>query len=348
MASPPIDRPIDLRSDTVTRPTPAMRQAMAAAEVGDDVYGEDPTLNALEAAAATRLGKEAALFVASGTMANLVALLTHCTPGDEVLLGDQAHILRAEVGGAARLGGLLLTNLPNRPNGGLDPDQVRSAARNANIHHPPTTLLALENTHNFCGGAVLSLDETDTLTAIARERALRTHCDGARIFNAQVASGVPAARLAAPFDSVGFCLSKGLACPVGSLLCGSAVFIARARKVRKMLGGGLRQAGILAAAGLVALDTMVDRLADDHRNARRLAAGLAELGYPLQPQSVQTNIIVVPVPDAPAFRQRLAQRGVLATILSATTARLVTHAGVTDQDIDESLNRIARAGPVPV
>ena len=338
---------IDLRSDTVTRPTPAMRTAMAAADVGDDVYGEDPSLNALEAAAAARLGKEAALYVPSGTMANLVALMTHCQPGDEVLLGDQAHIIRAEVGGAARLGGLLLTTIPNQPDGMLDPAAIRAACRNANLHHPPSTLLALENTQNFCGGAVLTREQLEQQTAVAADLALRTHIDGARIFNAQIATGTPAAELAASFDSVSFCLSKGLSCPVGSLLCGDAAFIERARKVRKMLGGGMRQAGVLAAAGLLALETMVDRLADDHRNARRLAAGLAELGFGLDPATVQSNIIALPVDDAYAWRDRLAEAGVLASVLSAHTGRLVTHNDIPEAAIEEALARIAQAWPIP-
>ncbi|PZC41570.1 MAG: threonine aldolase [Chloroflexi bacterium] len=339
---------IDLRSDTVTRPTHAMRTAMSAAEVGDDVYAEDPTLNALEAAAATRLGKEAALFVPSGTMANLVALLTHCQPGDEVLLGDQAHIVRAEVGGAARLGGLLLTTLPNAADGTMDPASIRAAARNANLHHPPTTLLALENTQNFCGGAVLTREQTEAQTAVATDLGLRTHLDGARIFNAQVATGTPAADLVATVHSASFCLSKGLSCPVGSLLCGDAEFIGRARRTRKLLGGGMRQAGILAAAGLVALDTMIDRLANDHRNARRLAAGLAERGFAIDPETVQSNIVALPLDDAPAWRDRLAQQGVRVSVLSPTTGRLVTHADLSEAHIDEALERIGQAGPVPV
>ena len=341
-------RPIDLRSDTLTRPTPAMRRATADADVGDDVFGEDPTVNALEAAAAARVGKEAALLVPSGTMANLTALLTHCRPGDEVVLGDRAHIVRAEVGGAARLGGLLLTTLENLDDGSVDPDRVRNAARGANLHHPPTTLLALENTHNYCGGAVLSLEMTRILTGVARDLGLRTHLDGARLFNAQIATGVPAAELAATFDSVNFCLSKGLGAPVGSLVCGDADFIARARKFRKMLGGGMRQAGVIAAAGLVALDTMVDRLADDHHNAQVLSAGLRELGLEVDPDRVATNIVVVPVVDAPALQRQLAEQGVLITVLSDRLARLVTSAEVEAADIDEALDRIERALRVPV
>ena len=334
---------IDLRSDTVTQPTEAMRRAMVAAPVGDDVFGEDPTVNALEAAAAARVGKAAALFVASGTMANLTALLTHCQAGDEVILGDQAHILQREVGGAARLGGLVLTALPNTIDGGLDPDRLRAAIHGgADIHQPLTRLLALENTHNFRGGAVLPLASMRALREIAQEAGLRVHLDGARLFNAEVASGVPAAEYTATADSVGFCLSKGLAAPVGSLLCGDLEFIARARKVRKMLGGAMRQAGIIAAAGLVALNEMVDRLAEDHANARRLARGLAELGLPVNLAAVQTNIVIVPAPggDAPVFQQRLADRGVLATRIGADQARLVTHYGITAAEIEEALGRI--------
>ena len=343
----PAGQPIDLRSDTVTQPTPAMRDAMARADVGDDVYAEDPTINRLEAVAAARLGKAAALFVPSGSMANLVAVMTHCVAGEEVLLGDQAHIVRIEAGSMARVAGVLLTLLPNDPQGGMDPDQVRAAVRPQDLHQPPTRLLALENTHNFCGGAVLSLERTDALAAAARESGLRTHLDGARIFNAEIATGVPAAALAARMDSVSFCLSKGLSAPVGSLLCGPEAFIARARRVRKMLGGAMRQAGILAAAGLVALDTMVDRLRDDHANAQRLAAGLARLGLAVDAAAVETNIVMVDVPDAPGWARRLAAEGVLITVLAPRSARMVTHADLNASQIDIALERIATVRPVP-
>jgi len=333
--------PIDLRSDTVTQPTAEMREAMAGAEVGDDVFGEDPTILALERAAAQRMGKEAALLVPSGTMANLVALMTHCQPGEEVILGDQAHIIRAEGGAVSRIAGLLPAILPNTSDGGLEPDRVRSAVRGANIHHPKTTLLALENTQNFCGGAVLGESTTNELAAIAHELGLSTHMDGARIFNAEVATGISAARLAASMDSVTFCLSKGLSAPVGSLICSDADFIARARKNRKILGGGMRQAGIIAAAGLVALDTMVDRLAEDHTNAKRLAEGLVELGLEVDVERTETNIVVAPVPDALALAAQLADGGVLITVLSDTLARFVTHHGIEAADIGEALTRIA-------
>ncbi len=334
------DHPIDLRSDTVTKPTAEMREAMTSAEVGDDVFGEDPTINALERAAAQRMGKEAALLVPSGTMANLVAVMTHCQPGEEVILGDQAHIIRAEGGAISRIAGLLPAILPNTPDGGLEPDRVRKAVRGANIHHPKTTLLALENTQNFCGGVVLSESTTNELAEIAHELGLRTHMDGARIFNAEVATGVPAARLAASMDSINFCLSKGLSAPVGSVICSDAGFIASARKNRKILGGGMRQAGIIAAAGLVALDSMVDRIAEDHATAKRLAAGLVELGLEVDVERTETNIVVAPVPDALGLATQLAAGGVLITVLSDTLARFVTHHGIDAADIDEALARI--------
>ena len=343
----PATRPIDLRSDTVTQPTPAMRDAMARADVGDDVYGEDPTINLLEAQAASRLGKAAALFVPSGSMANLVAVMTHCVAGEEVLLGDQAHIGRIEASSMARVAGVLLTLLPNDPQGGIDPGQVRAAVRPQDLHQPRTRLLALENTHNFCGGTVLSLERTDALAAAAHESGLRTHLDGARIFNAEIVIGVPVADLAANMDTVCFCLSKGLSAPVGSLLCGSEAFMARARRVRKMLGGAMRQAGVLAAAGLVALDTMVDRLRDDHANAQRLATGLEQQGLAVYAAAVETNIVMLAVPDAPSWARRLAAEGVLITVLGPRRARMVTHADVTASQIDIALERIATVRPVP-
>ena len=340
--------PIDLRSDTVTKPTPAMREAMAAAEVGDDVFGEDPTVRELEGAAADVTGKEAALYVSSGTMANLVAVLAQTRPGDELLLGERNHIVRAEAGGVSRLGGVLATTLPNERDGGVDPERVAAAVRPPDLHQPRTRMLALENTHNFCGGSVLSLERTEQLAGAAREAGLRVHLDGARIFNAAAALGTSAAALAAPVDSVCFCLSKGLGAPVGSLVCGDAEFVAEARRARKLVGGGMRQAGVIAAAGLVALDQMIDRLADDHANARRLAAGLAELGFGIRPDSVETNIVVVPV-DQPSAEVQASLReiGVLVTTPDRTRIRLVTHADVDAADVDEALSRIAAAGLAP-
>ena len=340
---------IDLRSDTVTKPTPAMRQAMFEAEVGDDVFGEDPTIIKLEEAAAERTGKEAALFVSSGTMANLVSLLSQTTAGDELLVGDRAHIVRSEAGGVSRLGGVLATTLPNQPDGGLDPELIPGAVRPDDMHQPRTTLLALENTHNFCGGTVVSLERTQEIADTAHELGLRVHLDGARIFNAAAASGYNVAELAAPADSVTFCLSKGLGAPVGSLICGDEAFIAEARRTRKLVGGGMRQAGIIAAAGLVALDQMVDRLRDDHANARQLARGLAELGFNINPESVQTNIIIVQLDTdndrtpSPKLQEQLREIGVLVTTPDRTKIRLVAHADISSEDCAEALRRMAEA-----
>ena len=340
---------IDLRSDTVTKPTPAMRQAMFDAEVGDDVFAEDPTVAKLERTAAARSGKQAALFVSSGTMANLVSLLSQTRAGDELLVGDRAHIVRAEAGGVSRLGGVLATTLPNQPDGSFDPQLIPAAVRPDDMHQPRTTLLALENTHNFCGGTVVSLQRTQEIADAAHEHGLRVHLDGARIFNAAVASGHTVAQLAAPADSLAFCLSKGLGAPVGSLICGDEPFIAEARRTRKLVGGGMRQAGIIAAAGLVALDQMVDRLHDDHANARQLARGLAELGFDINPQSVETNIVIVPLDTAtdqapsPKLQAQLKHIGVLVTTPDRTRIRLVTHADLSSDDCTEALRRMAEA-----
>ena len=261
---------IDLRSDTVTHPTPEMRRAMFEAEVGDDVYGEDPTVNRLEAMAADKLGKEAALFVTSGTQSNLTAVLTHTRHGNEIILGSESHIFWYEVGGAAALGGVVMRTVPNDTEGRLNLSDVEQAIRGKNIHYPETALLCLENTQNRCGGAVLTPDYTQEASDLAHRYGLKVHLDGARIFNAAVALGLPASELTRGVDSVGFCISKGLSAPVGSLLCGTKDFVERARKFRKMLGGGMRQAGILAAAGIVALETMIDRLAEDHAGGDHL------------------------------------------------------------------------------
>ncbi|HEY8491035.1 MAG TPA: low-specificity L-threonine aldolase [Dehalococcoidia bacterium] len=344
---------IDLRSDTVTLPPPEMRRAMAEAELGDDVYGEDPTVNRLEAMMAERLGKEAGLFTASGTMSNLVALLTHCQRrGTEVILGEEAHILQYEVGGAAGLGGLQLRPVPNTPRGMLDLEALERTVRGRNIHWPETGLICVENTHNRCGGAALTPADMAAGRAVAaRHGGIPIHLDGARIFNAAVALGVPAADLARDADSVAVSLSKGLACPVGSVLCGSGEFIARARKYRKMVGGGMRQAGVLAAAGVYALEHMVDRLAEDHENARRLAAGLAEIpGLNVDAAAVQTNIVLIRVDggSAAAFLARLRAVDVLATESGPETARMVTHYGIERAHVDEALVRIRRAMTVEV
>jgi threonine aldolase len=329
---------IDLRSDTITKPTPAMREAMAHAEVGDDVFGEDPTIARLEAMSARRLGKEAALFVASGTMGNLVSLLAQCGRGDEIILGDWAHIFINEQGGMAALGGIQPHTLRNRPDGTLDLDEVEGAIRGVNVHYPRTRLIAVENTHNLCGGNPLTPEYMHDLGRLARARGLRLHVDGARIFNAAVALGVDVKELAADADSVTFCLSKGLGAPVGSMICGDRAFIAEARRARKVVGGGMRQAGILAAAGIVALEQNVDRLAEDHCNAAALEAGLR--GLPgLEPEAVpvRTDILYITVnhPDISAkeLAERLEQRGVRILALGPRRVRAVTNYHVTAEDI---------------
>jgi len=263
---------VDLRSDTVTHPTDTMRHAMFTAAVGDDVFGEDPTVKRLETMAAQKMGKTAALFTASGTMSNLIAVLTHTQHGNEIILGSEAHIFLNEVGGAAALGGLMMRTVTNDVDGRLPLVDIEIAVREKNIHYPETTLLCLENTQNRCGGAVLTPEYTDSVVQLAHSHDMKVHLDGARIFNAAVALGIPVVELVKEVDSVGFCLSKGLSAPVGSVLCGSKEYIERARKRRKMLGGGMRQAGVIAAAGIVALETMIERLAEDHANARKLAA----------------------------------------------------------------------------
>lgn len=334
-------RPIDLRSDTVTLPTPEMREAMASAEVGDDVYGEDPTVNKLEQLAAERLGKEAALFVASGTMGNAAAIIAHCRRGEDVIVGDRSHIYTAEVGGAARLNGSTLRAVPTLDDGTLDRARLARTFASSDIHEAPTGLLCLENTHNMCGGRVLSAAAVRALAAPAHERGIPVHLDGARVFNAAVALGVPVAELAAEADSVMFCLSKGLASPVGSMLCGSADFIERARRARKMLGGGMRQVGMLAAAGLLSLTQMVDRLAEDHANARQLAAKLATIkGLALRADEIESNFVFFAVlgpdgrPSAPdAFIAAAARAGVLLTQGDEVRVRAATHYGVTAEDV---------------
>ncbi len=333
-------RTIDLRSDTVSLPTPQMRRAMAEAELGDDVFGEDPTVNRLEQLAAQMLGKEAALFTASGTMSNLVALLTFCGRGDEVVLGNESHIFNNEVGGAAALAGVSLRTVPNTPDGKLPLEAVEACFRGPNIHFPPLRLLCLENTHNRCGGAVLSTQDMGALAAVARRHEAAVYLDGARIFNAAVALGCEARELAREADAVSFCLSKGLACPAGALLCGSRDFIARARKNRKMVGGGMRQAGVLAAPGIIALENMIVRLAEDHDNARLLAQGLCDLpGLEIDPRTVRSNIVAVTVNGLPALelQQRLEERGLRVSFMGGSRLRFVTHYGIWRDDIERAL-----------
>ncbi len=339
---------VDLRSDTVTLPTPAMRRAMFEAELGDDVMGEDPTINRLEAMAAERLGKEAAVFVPSGTMANLVSLLTHCGRGDEAIMGHLAHTFLFEAGGAAAVGGIHPHTVPNQPDGTLALADLEAAIRDPhNLHYPRSRLICLENTHNRCGGAVLTPDYMAQVRALADRHGLSIHLDGARIFNAAVALGLEAAELARHADSVSFCLSKGLSAPVGSLVCGPADWVRRARRQRKMLGGGMRQAGVLAAAGIVALETMVDRLAEDHALARRLAEGVAALpGVLLDPERVRTNIVIFELrPEAPSPQEvvaGLAAQGVKIGAIGGRQFRAVTHYGIGEADVERALQALAQ------
>jgi threonine aldolase len=342
-------RIIDLRSDTVTVPSPAMRRAIAEAEVGDDVFGEDPTVRRLEQMAADRTGKEAALYVASGSMSNLVAVMTHCQRGDEAIVGSESHVLQYEVGSAGGVAAVTLRTVPNGPRGEIDPADVEATVRGENVHMPRTALLCLENTHNRCGGAAISAEATEQLAGVAHRHGARVHIDGARIFNAALALGTTVAALSAPADSIGFCLSKGLGAPVGSVLCGDGDFIARARKNRKMLGGGMRQAGIIAAAGVYALDCMVDRLAEDHENAKLLARGLAELPMvDLDPDSVETNIVIFNVEDSIGFARSLKRAGVLCTSPRPGALRMVTHYGIERSHIEDALQRAREAAAAPV
>jgi len=319
---------IDLRSDTVTQPTPAMRQAMLAAELGDDVYGEDPTVTRLEQRLAGDLGLEAGLFVPSGTMSNLLGLLAHCERGDEYLVGQQAHTYKYEGGGAAVLGSIQPQPIEMAADGSLDLDLVRSYIKADDFHFARTRLLALENTMH---GKVLPLAYLTAARAFTREHDLALHLDGARLYNAAVKLGVPVREISQHFDSVSVCLSKGLGAPVGSVLCGEAAFIAKARRWRKVVGGGMRQAGILAAAGLHVLDHQVERLAEDHAHAAQLGTALAELGYQVEP--VQTNMVYLALgEEAPALQAFLAERGI--RISPAARLRLVTHLDVSAADIE--------------
>jgi threonine aldolase len=332
---------IDLRSDTVTKPDEAMRRAMATAEVGDDVFGEDPTVNRLQEVAARMLGREAALFVPSGTMANQICLRLLTRPGDEVICDQTAHLVRFEGGAAAVLSGLPV-NLIEADRGILDPEAVEAAIRPDNVHLPVSRVVALENTHNYGGGAVYPLQTIRAITGLATDRGLSLHLDGARMFNACAAAGYGPAELAAGFDTVSFCLSKGLGAPVGSMVVSSRENIDQARRVRKRLGGGMRQAGILAAAGLYALEHNLDRLWEDHDRAGRLARGLAELkGVRLDPDRVETNIVVFDLapggPDQEETIGRLADRGVGVVPFGPGRLRAVTHLMINDRDIDDAL-----------
>jgi threonine aldolase len=332
---------IDLRSDTVTRPTPAMREAMYQAEVGDDVYGEDPTVNKLERMAAERLGKEAALLVVSGTMGNLVALLTHCGRGDEVILGHRSHTFLFEQGGMAALGGITPHPVSNQDDGTLRLQDVRDAIRPDNPHFPRTRLLCLENTHNMCNGTPIPVEYMAQAAQLAHAHGLKVHLDGARVFNAAAALNVDVKEVVKDVDSVMFCLSKGLCAPVGSMLCGSADFIAEARRARKVLGGGMRQAGIIAAAGIVALEQMAQRLKEDHARAKQLQEGLEQIsGIHVAP--VRTNIlyfqVAEDVPKPPReIEAEMAERGVLLNSRDHRWFRAVTHFWIDNEDIERAI-----------
>jgi threonine aldolase len=324
---------VDLRSDTVTRPTPAMRAFMATAPVGDDVFGDDPSVNALQEKIAAMLGKEAALYVASGTQSNLVAIMSHCGRGDEYIVGQMAHTYRWEGGGAAVLGSVQPQPLEHEADGRLALERIEAAIKPNDAHFAKSRLLCLENT---IGGKVLPLEYLEAATALAKSRGLATHLDGARLFNAAVKLGVPAATLAAPFDSVSVCFSKGLGAPVGSALVGSKEFIAAAHRWRKMVGGGMRQAGVVAAAALYALDHHIDRLAEDHALATRLAGGLAGLpGLVVEPP--QTNMVFAELDGArvPGLAEHLAERGVLALV--SERLRFVTHLDVDAEGVDRAV-----------
>src|SRR5574341_175340 len=332
MSSTRPDLVVDLRSDTLTKPTPEMRRAMAEAEVGDDVFGEDPTVNRLEAVAAARLGKEAGLFVVSGTMGNQVCLMAHTQQGDEISLDESAHIFNFEVAALAVLSAVQPRTLRGQ-DGILDPDEVRRAVRGPNIHAPRNSLVCVESTHNRGGGTLYPLETLREIRRVATAHGMAVHLDGARVFNACVATGDDVRDVAAQADSVTFCLSKGLSAPVGSVVVGSRAFIDRARRARKMLGGGMRQAGILAAAGLVALETMVDRLQEDHENARFLAEGLAGLpGIAIELARVQTNTGIFNVQrrdlDAPGLVLKLGEQGIKCFSVSPDRIRMVTHKDV--------------------
>ena len=341
-------RPIDLRSDTVTRPSPEMRRAMAEAEVGDDVFGDDPTVLRLQDYAAELIGKQAGLYVPSGTMSNQAALHAQTAPGDEIFVHAKAHIVENEQGGCAVLSGLQ-TRVFDSDDGTLDLDEVEHYFHiDDDVHHPRTTLVAVENTHNYCGGVVYPLDKLRELRAFCDRQGMIMHLDGARVCNAAVALGVPVAEITALFDSVSVCLSKGLGAPVGSVLLGSETMISRARRARKLFGGGMRQAGIIAAGGLYALEHNIERLADDHRRARVLGERLARVpGLTLDKRKLQTNMVFVDTHDVglPAARvvELVAAEGVLAVNNALWSVRFVTHLDVDDADVEEAGERVARA-----
>ena len=335
---------IDLRSDTVTKPTPEMREVMAEAEVGDDVFRDDPTVNKLEALAAEKLGKESAIFVPSGTMGNLLALLVHCQRGDEVIVGDKSHIYLNEAGGMSALGGIQPCPIPNQKDGTLALDDIVASIRTEDVHHPITRLICLENTQNICGGVPLSVEYTKRVGDIAQKNQLALHIDGARIFNSAVSQNVDVKELAAPADSVMFCLSKGLGSPIGSMLVGPDKFIARARHLRKMLGGGMRQVGIVAAAGVLSLEKMVERLAEDHRHTKEIAEGLRQIdGIEVDEDGPYTNMIYLNLSEKVSgsmlqIAEKMKRFGVLIDAEDSRRLRLVTHHWIDDEGVKKSIS----------
>jgi threonine aldolase len=340
---------IDLRSDTVTLPTPKMREAIANAELGDDVFGEDPTVNRLQSMAAEMLGMEDALFVPSGTMGNLTGILAHCGRGDEAIVGDQSHTFFYEAGGMSVLGGVHPHPVPNQPDGTMSLEAIEEAIRPTdNPHYPISRLIVIENTHNRCGGAPLTPEYTRNVGDLAKARGLRLHIDGARIFNAAAAFGVQVQELTAPADSVMFCLSKGLCAPVGSLICGSEEFIRRAHRIRKVLGGGMRQAGVLAAAGVVALQTMVERVEEDHQKARKLAEGIKGLpGLDLKADFPVTNMVLLNLTSDSALnalqlKDALWEKRIKVVPRAERTMRLVVHYWIDDQAIERVIDEFQR------
>jgi threonine aldolase len=335
--------PADFRSDTVTKPTEAMLAAMARAEVGDDVLGDDPTVKRLEEMAAERFGKPAAMFVPSGTMGNQCSIAAQTRPGDEILVDEGAHVFLYEGGALARIPGVQARTLTSA-NGVLDPNDVEAAIRPDDVHDPRTTLVALEQTHLMSGGRVVPLPNFRAIAEVAKRHRMRVHCDGARIFNASVASGVPVANYAQSCDSLTFCLSKGLSCPAGSVVVGALDFMAEARRVRKWMGGGMRQIGYLAACGIVALETMVERLAEDHLSARRLAEGISTIrGLRVDPKNTETNLVFVET-ERPAteWESRLRGEGVWTIALGPRLLRLVTHRHIGAREIDSALLALQR------
>ena len=335
---------IDLRSDTVTHPTDEMREAMANADVGDDVFGEDPTINKLQEMAASQMGKEAGLFVTSGTMGNLIAVMAVCNRGDEVILGNLAHTFLFEVGGISALGGVHPYVLNNQTDGTLKMDDIKNAIRKVDVHFPTTRQIILENTHNRCGGVPLTVEYTQQVAQMAKDQGISLHLDGARVFHAATSLKVDVRKLVDPVDLVTFCLSKGLCAPVGSVLCGSKHFIDKARRIRKQLGGGMRQAGVLAAAGIVALEKMSTRLEEDHKRAAKLAEGLRKLpGLSLDTNSPYTNMIFANLADgvkksAADVARQLLEYKVKVGVVGDRRFRLVVHYWINDKSVDDVLN----------